>query len=92
MTTATLEAPTLAPVRDRWCYKCGDYVTALGYHWPDGAFNSYSVEVTDVEIERAVSQANKGQVERIRRELKLPSIRQRTRYAIALGLHIGTYA
>ena len=82
MTTATLEAPTLAPVRDRWCYKCGDMVTALGYHWPDGAFNSRSVRVEAWEIDRAFRYNNR---------LQTPEGIAKTRRAIAFGKHIGTY-
>lgn len=83
-------------IRDRWCYKCGDVVTAKGYHYPDGSFNPHSVEVTDRELAVAIQLAITGS-----NDLR-PSVNywlnrgtetrfREAHYNIALGKHIGTY-
>lgn len=80
--TAISETRIVFGVRDRWCYKCGDYVTSEGYHWPDGSFNEYSVYISVWELRRAMNASGRSNA---------PDAIARTRYAIAFGKHIGTY-
>ena len=71
----------------RACNACGVW-TWHGCHGPDGRFDQWSVFVSEKEIDQAISRHYDAK-NSWRRNQALE--RRQTRYAIALGIHIGTY-
>ncbi len=88
--TTTLKRPiSEGTVGPSWCGRCRVW-TSVGRHRSDGSFNPASVYVSDADIEKARENGKWGRTfGRLERTTNRRGIEQ-TRYAVALGKHLGT--